>query len=111
MADIDHLAFIITSGAQAGDLEQGMRQAGFYFTHIDSLGGILQEQSVCLMAGTTEPRLPELLELARQNCKPYHQFLPTHLNIQTNMAPLPMVEAEMGGATVYIVEVERFEQI
>lgn len=111
MTEIDHLAFIVTSGAQASDLEQEMRQAGFYFTHIDSMGGILQEQTVCLLAGTSGPRLPELLDLAQQACKPYRQFIPTHLNVQTHLAPLPMVEAEMGGAVIYIVEVERFEQI
>lgn len=88
-----------------------MRQAGLFFTHIDSSGGVLYEPSVCLLTGLPGERLPELMELIRQYCQPYHQFIPTHLNVHPHIAPLPMVETEMGGAVVFIIEVDRFEQL
>lgn len=111
MFAIDHLAFIVVSGLQVVQLEQEMRQRGFYFTHIDSLGGVFHEPTVCLLAGTSKERLSELLDLVRECCQPFQQFIPTHLNLDPHLAPLPMVEAHLGGAVVYVTEIERFEQL
>ncbi len=102
---------IVVAGAQAGELMQRLGQERFYYTKIDSAGGLIQEPNVTLLIGLHESRLETLLELVRKICQPYRQFIPAHVSVHPMHMQPAMIEAEMGGATVYVLEVERFEQL
>ena len=108
---IDQLCVIIVSGSQAVPLMKHLIQNGFYYTIIDSSGGVIQEPMVCLLIGLDSSRLTPLLELVHQNCGPYRQFIPTQMNVQPGYTQPTMIEAQMGGALVYSMCVERFIQI
>lgn len=108
----NRLAILIVSGRQAMDLMQQLTENGFYFTQIDSSGGMIQEPSLSLLIGLNDSRLETLLRLVRKYCKPQKQYVPTQIHIQPGFTTaLPMIEARVGGALIYILEVERFEQI
>jgi uncharacterized protein YaaQ len=102
---------IVVAGAQAGELMQRLRQERFYFTKIDSSGGLVQEPNVTLLIGLNDSSLEQLLSLVRKVCQPYRQFIPAHVSVHPMHMQPAMIEAEMGGATVYVLEVERFEQL
>ncbi len=109
--DINQLALIIVSGFQAGELTQRLTQSGFYLTKIDSSGGVIQEPTVCILIGLSRERLPALIELIHACCQPHRQYIPTNMNIQPGYTNYPMIEAQIGGALVYLMNVERFEQL
>lgn len=102
---------LVVAGAQAGELMQRLSQERFYFTKIDSTGGLVQEPNVTLLIGLNESRLNSFLELVRKVCQPYRQFIPAHVSVHPMHMQPAMIEAEMGGATVFVLEVERFEQL
>ncbi len=108
---INQLAILIVSGRQAGDLMDQLSKNGFYFTKIDSSGGIFQEPTVCLFIGLNDSRLPTLLHLVRQYCKPQKEYIPTHLNLEPGNPALTMIEAKVGGALIHVLKVVRFEQL
>ena len=108
---VDRLALLVVSGSQAGDLMKDLQQEKFYFTVIDTSGGVINEQVVCLMLGLPEERLPVLVDLARKHCQPYRQYIPAQMQPPGELMMLPMVEAQAGGAVVYLMNVERFEQL
>ena len=107
---IDRLVILIVSGRQAGDLRHNLRQEGFYFTQVDSTGGLLQEPTECLFIGLNNDRLSNLLDLVRRCCKPQKEYIPAQLHVQPASLPLPMIEAQIGGALVCVLTVSRFEQ-
>lgn len=109
--EINQLAIVVVSGAQSGQLMQRLTKQGFYFTKIDSSGGVIQEPNICLLIGLNQVQMPQLLALIRKVCKPYRQYIPAHANIQPYQLQPAMIEAKVGGAIVYAIEVERFEQI
>jgi uncharacterized protein YaaQ len=109
---IDQLAFVAVSGSQAGDLMQNLTKNGFYFTKIDSSGGIIQEPMVCLLIGFDKSRKEDLMKLSRKYCQPHKQYIPANMSIQPGYAnQIPMIEAQMGGAVIHLLNVERFEQL
>ena len=108
---IDRLVVIVVSGPQGGDLMHQLTQEKFAFTKVDSSGGLVQEPTLCLIVGLGNTRLSALLELIRKVCQPLRQYIPTNLNIQPGYPNLPMIEAQIGGATVYLMNVEQFEQL
>jgi uncharacterized protein YaaQ len=108
---VNQLVILIVFGPQADQFMKRLTKNRFYFTKIDSSGGIVQEPMVCLLVGLNSARLGTLLELSRKYCKPYRQYIPTNLNVQPGLSEFPMIEAQMGGATVCVLNVERFEQL
>lgn len=108
---INQIIFISVVGSQAGDLTQQLSENHFYYTKIDSTGGIIQEPTLCLLIGLDKKRLDDLLRIVRRCCKPYRQYIPTTLPTQPGPILPPMIEAQVGGATIYSMDVERFEQL
>jgi len=107
---IDRLVILVVSGSQSDQLMRRLRRTQFYFTVIDSTGGMLQEPMVCLLLGIEQWRMTDLLEIVRQCCQPYMHYVPAQMHMPSDVSSLPMVEAQVGGALVYTMNVERFVQ-
>jgi uncharacterized protein YaaQ len=108
---IDCLAILTISGTQGDSLFASLTREKFAFTVINSKAGMLQEPEVCLLVGFQNDRLPIILDMVRKICHPYLQYVSTRGFVQGEMAGLPMLEVESGGARFYLMNVERFEQI
>lgn len=90
---------------------KSFRREDFRFTVINSTGGITQETNLCLLVGFSQERLSFFLELVRKNCHHYTEFIPSQGVMPPQPSAIPMVEAELGGAMIYMMNVVRFEQI
>lgn len=108
---VNQLVIVTVASAQAGPLIDQLIQDGFYVTEIDSSGGILYGATVSLMIGFNHTRLPHLLEHIRDCCRTRQQFIPAHVEAPLLEIQPMMIETEVGGATIYVLEVERFEQV
>ena len=108
---VNQLVIATVAGAQAGTLMDRLTRDGFYITRVDSSGGILHEATVSLLIGLDRARLPRLLEHIRECCRTRRQFIPAHVEAPSLEIQRVMIEAEVGGATVYVLNVERFEQL
>jgi uncharacterized protein YaaQ len=108
---VDQLIIATVSGARAGALTDKLTNDGFYVTRVDSSGGILYEVTVSLLIGLDKARLPRLLEHIRECCGTRRRFIPAHVEAPLLEVQPVMIEAEVGGATIYALDVERFEQL
>lgn len=110
---LDRLGILIVHGGQVGTLTARLAKEKFSFTVINSAGGILQEPDVCLLVGFKSEYLPILLNVVRRSCRPYRQFVSSQGTMQGEIANPVMleVEAKLGGARFYMLNVEQFEQI
>jgi len=108
---VNQLVFVTVAGAQAGNLTDRLTRDGFTVTQMDSRGGILHAATVSLLIGLDRTRLPCLLEHLRECCRTRRRFIPAHVEAPLLEAQPVMIEAEVGGATIYVLDVERFEQL
>ncbi len=108
--DINLLAIVIAASEQINELTQELIKGGFYFTRIDSSGGILERATISLLIGINNIRLDALMRIIRSCCHTRIKFIPARVEAPLMQGQPLMIEAEVGGATVYCVEVERFEQ-
>lgn len=109
--DVNLLVFVIVSSEQINDLIQELIKSGFYFTRIDSHGGILEKSTVSLLIGISKKRFDLLMDIIHQSCHTTVKFIPARVEAPLMQGQPLMIEAEVGGATVYTVDVERFEQL
>ena len=109
--DINLLVILILANEQISELTQELVKGSFYFTRIDSSGGILERATISLLVGINRVRLDALMKIIQTCCHTRLKFIPARVEAPMMQGQPLMIEAEVGGATVYAVEVERFEQL
>jgi uncharacterized protein YaaQ len=85
---------------------------GFKFTKVASTGGFLREGNVTLFIGVEDEDLEMVLRLIGESCKTREQYvnvLPPDAAPVGAFVPNP-VKVLVGGAIVFVVNVERFER-
>lgn len=104
------LVFVVVSGRQAETLMQALTQHGFAFTRYDLSMFTFQETRLCLLIGLPGAQSGQLMGLIEKHCQPHEEYVPVQFAPPAGFPPLSMIEARVGGALVYQLEVERFEQ-
>jgi len=108
---IDRMAITIVDGSQSRDLIKALNQDHFPVTTLDAVGGFLHEAMVTLVVGMAESRLPDFFTLIRELCPCRTRYVPMGVELSLSPGYPMMIEARVGGATVFILPVERFVQL
>ncbi len=108
---IDRLAITIVDGSQSRDLIQALNKEGFPVTIVDAVGGFLHEALVTLLIGLPHSRLSRFFAVAREQCPRRTRYVPMGVELSMTPGYPMMIEASVGGATVFILPVERFVQL
>ena len=93
-------------------LVDALTKGGFRATTVSTTGGFLKQGNATIFIGTEDDRVPHVLELIQENCQTRHQFvnpLPPVAEPGEMYMPRP-VEVQVGGATVFVLNVDLFEQ-
>ena len=64
-----------------------------------------------ILVGLDESRLDEAMELIRKYSTTRKQVIPTTANLGVGFHPAMPVEVTVGGATVFVLGVEKFEKL
>ena len=107
------LVIAIVQGEDAQRTLTALGDKGIASTRFASSGGFLQHGNVTLLIGVDDAQVEPALEVIRANCHERSRFL-------TPVPPLAdpgeffmsfPVEVHVGGATVFVVPVDKFEKI
>jgi uncharacterized protein YaaQ len=82
-------------------------------TRLHSSGGFLKQSNATVLVGVEDEKLEEVLGIVRDNCHARTQVvnpMPPIMEPGEFFMPYPL-EVEVGGATVFVVPVERFERL
>jgi uncharacterized protein YaaQ len=112
----DHLQpvrYLVSAVIQVQDLQPATRaleQLGLRVTHLSSTGAFLGRKNITLMLGIPENAHAAVLEAIRQTCHQRVEYVSTPLE----GAPMPIplsTPITVGGAIVWTIEVERYEEL
>lgn len=85
--------------------------AGYRATTISTTGGFLRQGNATILVGTEEENVPDVLQLIKDNCRTRTQYvnpLPPLIEFGETYLPAP-VDVQVGGATVFVLDVAHFE--
>lgn len=103
----------IVQAEDVGDLQKQLTARGYRFTRVKTAGGFLQETNATLFMGVEDADIDAVLQVIRDNCVTRRQHVnpvPAVMEPGEFFLPYP-VEVEVGGATVFVLDVARFERI
>jgi uncharacterized protein YaaQ len=104
------LLIAIVHSDDADGLISALMEKEYRSTKISTTGGFLREGNATIIIGTEEENVPEVLAIMKENCHTRTQFvnpLPPVMEPGELYMPNP-VEVQVGGATVFILNVEQF---
>jgi uncharacterized protein YaaQ len=105
------LVLAVVQDSDAGRLIEYLTEKKFGVTKLSSTGGFLKSGNTTLMIGVDEERLDELMGIIEKICRPRKQVVtPFPGGHGDAYVPYP-IEVSVGGATVFVMNVERFEKI
>lgn len=106
------LCVIIVSDSDADRLMQRLVERNVQATKVASTGGFLRRGNVTVFTGVTAERVEEVVTLVRTECRARKEFVPVHtlpFAADGGFSAEP-VEVRVGGAIVFVMDVERFER-
>jgi uncharacterized protein YaaQ len=103
------LLIVVVQGQDADTAIQALAEAKFGVTRLPSVGGFLGRKNATLMLGITAEKADEAIEILNQTCRQRVAFIA----VPMENAPLPMpapTPVTIGGANVFALEVEHYEE-
>ncbi len=103
----------IVQGEDSPRTVQALSNAGVSVTRFASSGGFLQQGNATLLIGVEDDRVESVMEILRENCRERtHYLTPTPPVVEPGEFFMPYsVEVQVGGATVFVLPVDRFEKL
>jgi uncharacterized protein YaaQ len=107
------LVVAIVHNEDAGALVDALLDKEFRATRVSSSGGFLKQSNATIFLGVEEADVEEVISVVRENCTSRTQVvnpMPPIMEPGEFFMPYPL-EVEVGGATVFVVPVDRFERL
>ncbi len=87
---------------------------GYRSTRISTTGGFLVRGNSTILVGVQEADVEHVMDILREHCHARREFVSPIMPLSESAAARHWVqplEVEVGGATVFLLSVERFEQL
>ena len=97
------LILAIINHDDANTVTQALTKKGFSSTKLATTGGIL--------IGVDEEKVQTVIDIIREHSHSRKQMIPTTTEMSYGYYPSMPVEVVVGGATIFVVDIERFERV
>jgi uncharacterized protein YaaQ len=110
------LIFAIINNDDSHSVSTALMQNGFHATKLASTGGFLMSGNTTFLLCADDSRVEDVISVIRDNSKKRKQFVPNAASfgggeggsISGNSFP---AEVSVGGATIFVTNVERFDKV
>lgn len=107
------LLIAIVHNEDAGTLVDALLEREHRATRLHSSGGFLKQSNATIILGVEETAVDDVMEIIAANCKARTQVvnpMPPIMEPGEFFMPYPL-EVEVGGATVFVLPVDRVERL
>ena len=107
------LVIAMVQDDDALDLIDSITEAGFRVTKLATTGGFLKSGNTTLIIGVEADKVQKVIDVVEDICKTRKQIIttPTPITGNIDMYMSYPIEVEVGGATVFVLDVDQFIKI
>ncbi|MCL2579608.1 MAG: cyclic-di-AMP receptor [Oscillospiraceae bacterium] len=105
------LVLAIVSGEDSAKVSGALTNGGFMVTKLATTGGFLLAGNSTFIIGTDDDKVPEIIEIIRENSRTRKQMLSSSGSYGLGMFASSPIEVQVGGATVFVLDVEQFHKL
>ena len=95
----------------ANTVVNGLMKEGFHATKLATTGGFLRAGNMTILIGTEDEKVDRVVEIIRKHSHSRKQIIPATTDLNSGVFPTMPVEVTVGGATLFVLNVEQFERL
>lgn len=105
------MVLAILNADDASSVIHNLMKEGFSVTKLSTTGSFLRAGNVTIIVGVEEEKVQAVIDVIGRYSQSRKQLIPTTAEAGINFYPTMPVEVLVGGATVFVLDVERFEKV
>lgn len=107
------LVIAVVQDQDVSGLLEAVTAARLNATKLASTGGFLREGNSTILIGVEKDRLDEALDIVKETCRTRQQLIAPLSSVGRSVGAFVTtpVEVPAGGATIFVLDVERFEKV
>lgn len=105
------LVLAIVNHDDANTVTQHLSRNGFTSTKLATTGGFLRSGNATILIGVDEEKVQSVIDIIHEHSHSRKQLIPTTTEMSFGYYPSTPVEVTVGGATIFVVDIERFERV
>lgn len=102
------LVMAVVSNDDANNVIKTLIQSDFFVTKLATTGGFLKSGNTTIIIGVQDERLNECIELISDKSKQRTKLVPNAISSEFGIFSSTPVEVQVGGATIFVMDVEQF---
>jgi uncharacterized protein YaaQ len=106
------LIYAVVNNDDSHAVSSSLTKSGYFATKLASTGGFLMSGNTTFLICTEDERVDEVIEIIKKCSRRRKQYVPASgigsVEMQTASFPL---EVSVGGATIFVTDIERFEKV
>ncbi|HHW45548.1 MAG TPA: transcriptional regulator [Clostridiales bacterium] len=103
------LIFAIVGKSDSHAVQDALTSSGFSVTRLSTTGGFLKAGNVTFLIGVENDKVNAAVDIIRKYCSKRTQAMPD-TSVYGDYPSMP-IEVTVGGATIFVLDVERFEKL
>ena len=108
------LIYIIVNSNDDDRVVEQLNKNGFSCTKMATTGGFLRSGNTTMIVGTETEKVDKVIDIVKKECGPRQHIstntAPTMGNMNSGYSAYP-VTVDVGGATIFVLDVEKFVKI
>ncbi len=105
------LIFAIVSNDDSSKVSKELTKNRFSVTRLATTGGFLMAGNTTFLIGTDDDKVDEVISIIGKHSKKRTQMVPSSASYGVGMYTSFPVEVQVGGATIFVTNIERFEKL
>lgn len=105
------LVFAVVNHDDANAVTRSLTKSGFSSTKLATTGGFLMSGNATILVGVDEEKVQAVIDIIHEHSHSRKQMIPATTEMGYGNYPSIPVEVTVGGATIFVVDVERFERV
>ena len=105
------LIFAIVSNDDSSRVSKELTKNRFSVTRLATTGGFLMAGNTTFLIGTDDDKVDEVISIIGKHSKIRTQMVPSYASYGVGMYTSFPVEVQVGGATIFVTNIERFEKL
>lgn len=104
------LVLAIVSNDDSAVVSAALTREGFSVTKLATTGGFLMAGNTTFLVGVEDEKVDAVIDLIKKQSKRRTQMVPTTSSFDVGMYSTFPVEVTVGGATIFVLNMDRFEK-
>ena len=105
------LVMAVVGKDDGGSVTAALTKDGFSVTKLATTGGFLKAGNMTFIVGTDDDKVDQVIDIFSKQSRRRTQLVPNTTTMDMGMFSAYPVEVTVGGSTIFVLNVERFEKV